>query len=122
MDVRTEVVALLTDVMPLGPLDSWTRQDGRPLTQDERDLVGSATYAEVSAAREFVARESELARERAEDLQRAHDLIRPYFDRHPDLPTTGEVLPLMTEEDRTEFLQVMERVAPDGLVEMGGDS
>ncbi len=52
MTARPEVVALLTDfdVERAGSGQRFRHQDGRPFTDEETDLIGSATDEDVRAA------------------------------------------------------------------------
>ena len=71
MTVRPEVVALLTDfdVERTGAQPRFAHRDGRPFTEEEADLVASATDEEVRAA----------AGELAGAPQRLAELLMPYL-------------------------------------------
>jgi hypothetical protein len=71
MTVRPEVVALLTDfdVERTGAQPRFAHRDGRPFTEEEADLVTSATDEEVRAA----------AGELAGAPQRLAELLMPYL-------------------------------------------
>ena len=82
MTVRPEVVALLTDfdVQRTGAEPQFAHRDGRPFTEEEADLVASATDEELRAA----------AGELTAAPQRLAELLMPYIrasetrERPPD--------------------------------------
>jgi hypothetical protein len=71
MTVRPEVVALLTDfdVQRTGADPGFAHRDGRPFTEEEADLVSSATDEEMRAA----------AGQLAAAPQRLAELLMPYI-------------------------------------------
>ena len=71
MTARPEVVALLTDfdVKGAGSRPRFVHRDGRPFTDEEADLIGSATDEDMRAA----------ARELAGAPQRMAELLMPYI-------------------------------------------
>ena len=71
MTVRPEVVALLTDfdVERTGAEPRFAHRDGRPFTEEEADLVASATDEEMRAA----------AGELTAAPQRLAELLMPYI-------------------------------------------
>lgn len=118
MNVRPNVVALLAglDLSRGGP-DDWTHLDGTPLSPQERALAGSATRNDLQAVRDYAANVASLANERVFDMARIAELTAPHFTRFPDA-TMGEVVAYMSEPDRVEFLTIMDRIAPDGMIEI----
>jgi hypothetical protein len=71
MAARPEVVALLTDfdVQGAGPSQRFVHRDGRPFTDEETDLIGSATDEDLRAA----------AGQLAAAPQRMAELLMPYI-------------------------------------------
>ena len=71
MATRPEVVALLIDfdVDRTGPRQRFVHRDGRPFTEEETDLLGSATDEDMRAA----------ASELAGAPERLADLLMPYI-------------------------------------------
>jgi hypothetical protein len=71
MAARPEVVALLVDfdVERTGSQQSFVHRDGRPFTEAETDLLGSATDEDMRAA----------AGELAGAPERLADLLMPYI-------------------------------------------
>ncbi len=86
MTARPEVVALLTDfdVEQGGSRQRFRHRDGRPFTDEETELIGSATDEEIRAA----------AGELTAAPQRMAELLMPYIRRVAketgDHPPTGE--------------------------------
>jgi len=80
MAARPEVVALLTDfdVKGAGPHQRFVHRDGRPFTDEETDLIGSATEEDLRAA----------AAELTAAPQRMAELLMPYIRSTP--PEPGE--------------------------------
>jgi hypothetical protein len=71
MTARPEVVALLTDfeVQQAGSRQRFRHRDGRPFSDEEADLISSATDEEVRAA----------ATELTDAPQRMAELLLPYI-------------------------------------------
>lgn len=71
MTARHEVVALLVDFQAqgTGSAQRFVHRDGRPFTEEETDLVGTATDEDLRAA----------ARELAGAPERLADLLMPYI-------------------------------------------
>jgi hypothetical protein len=71
MTARPEVVALLTDfdVQHAGSRQRFVHRDGRPFTEEEADLISSATDEDMRAA----------AGELAAAPQRMAELLRPFI-------------------------------------------
>jgi hypothetical protein len=71
MAVRPEVVALLTDfdVERTGSQQHFVHRDGRPFTEEETDLLGSATDEDMRAAASALAGAPE----------RLAELLMPYI-------------------------------------------
>ena len=71
MTARPEVVALLTDfdVQHTGSQQRFAHRDGRPFTDEETDLIGSATDEDLRAA----------ATELTAAPQRMAELLRPFI-------------------------------------------
>lgn len=114
---RPEVVALLVD-MEMGILQSgrYVHRDGRPFTDAEHALAGSAVWVDVEAARDLVATEAEFYMSKAADASRVVELLDPYFARFPDGANVGDALAIMPEAERAECIEIMERTNPDGYV------
>ena len=76
MAPRPEVVALLTDfdVEGAGSQQRFVHRDGRPFTEEETDLLGSATDEDMRAA----------ASELAGAPQRLAELLMPYIQTVAD--------------------------------------
>lgn len=111
--VRAEVVSLLLDV---GPLDhdqfrnrTMRHEDGRPVTDAEYTLIGSALLAEVQACADFSRRASEWHQEVSADLTRAVEIMEPYFERLGPDSTAGDVRKIVTEEEGAFLDMVFER-------------
>lgn len=127
-DLRADVASLLTTVVlntePGATMDgdpfAFVHLDGSPLTDTERDMVRSATRKELEASVDYADRAARYAAEQAADASRVVELLNPYFERHPEAATVDDVVPLMSDTDRAEFLQLMERVAPDGTIVLTG--
>jgi hypothetical protein len=75
MAARPEVVALLTDfdVEGADTHQRFVHRDGRPFTEEETDLIGSATEEDLRAA----------ARQLTAAPQRMAELLMPYI-RKPE--------------------------------------
>lgn len=118
MSIRPDVVTLLTGLdLTAGAPHDWTHhRDGRPVTPEERDLALSATREELVAVRDYVRRAERYHAERVADFQRVEQLADQYADGLPDGAPMGEIVAQMSEVDRAEFLQIMERLAPDGML------
>jgi hypothetical protein len=86
MTARQEVVALLVDfkAQGTGPAQRFVHRDGRPFTDEETDLVGTATDEDLRAA----------ARQLAGAPERLANLLMPYIradaDEVDDGPPTTE--------------------------------
>lgn len=83
MTARPEVVALLTD-FDVKRTDSGQRfvhRDGRPFTQEEADLIGSATDDDMRAA----------ARELAATPERLAGVLMPYLRKVAEEMGGGEL-------------------------------
>lgn len=122
--IRTDVVSLLCGIDLTGGPAAWRHeQDGRPVTDAERDLVLSATRDEVQAARDYAVRAQEYHAQQLADFERVELLTRPYIERFPGSPTMGDLVGQMDETDHAELLQIMERLSPDGMLwTPGGES
>ncbi|MFI0484871.1 hypothetical protein [Actinomadura sp. 9N215] len=118
MTIRTEVVSLLCgiDMTGGGPATWRHEQDGRPLTDAERDLALSATREEIEAVRDYAVRAQEYHTEKLADFERIEELTRRYAHGLPDGEPMGAIVARMDGADRAEFLQIMERLAPDGTL------
>lgn len=114
MTIRPDVVSLLADLDPDPgqPPATWPHRDGRPLTTEETDLAGSATTGELGAAADYAARVAQHHAERAADLERAHELMAPWFAELGEGATTRDVLRRMPRRERDEVAAILERLAP----------
>jgi len=116
--IRAEVVALLADLNPDPDtqIRLWTHRDGRNLTPHEAELVGSATRAELQAARDYWQHAADHNREQGDAHQRILDLTAPYFATMPERTTMGQIRDQLTPADRAEFDRLADQVAPDGTI------
>lgn len=110
--IRLDVVILLADlnITPYKPLDEWTHLDGRSLTPDEQDIVGSVTPNELEAVVSHFAVSIENDGP-AKALARIQELTAPYFARLPKGAVMDDVTPLMTEAERDELNRLVLLVA-----------
>ena len=76
--------------------------DGSPFTDFERALVKKATRADFVAAKDAMLARARNAGECARAIERMAGLVSRYATSPKQ--TTGEVMPLMSPEDRAEFL------------------
>jgi hypothetical protein len=116
--IRPEVVSLMVDVDHAASdfPGRLIHQGGRPFTKDEADLVLSATWDEVQAARDYFEGALEIVNSQAADYERLGELTRPYFDQAGPGATFADLAPLMTPEHLAEFLALQGRLAPDGYI------
>lgn len=115
-NIRPEVVALLADLNLAGHPDNWSHTDGRPLTPAERDLVLSATFAELEALLDYTKRAMDHAEEQAAAITRIGEITAPHFAGLPAGSRMADVMPLLTDAELVEIDGLMELVAPDGYV------
>lgn len=114
INIRPEVVALLTDVNTAGSPDQWTHANGDRLIRAQVELVLSATRPEVQAALDYAERIADYARDHRAALDRVKELTGPYFAHlRPGVPMR-DVLPLMKPAERKEAIALMDLLAPDG--------
>ncbi|MFF3087379.1 hypothetical protein ACFVRB_20355 [Streptomyces nojiriensis] len=115
-ELRIEVIALLLDAdFKLRPdTNTWSHSDGRPFTQAEQVTAFQATRAELEATAALSARNAAAALEQNTAAQALIELLHSYFARHPEAHMVMDVLPHMTEEDRTEYERLCAIAAPDG--------
>ena len=83
--------------------------DGSPFTDFERALVKKATRSDFAAAKDVLDARAQNALEWA----RAIDGMAGLVEKYATVPkqTAGEVLPLMSPEDRAEFLALARLVS-----------
>jgi hypothetical protein len=115
--VRPHVARLLaaTDmgsVMNAASRTDWKRIDGTPLTAEERDLVANANRQDLLAGREILDREAEKARADGADMNRVAELAEPYYQQFGEGSTMGDVVKVMPEPERTELIELLERLTP----------
>lgn len=117
-DIRADVVSLLLDVKDLREFAKGrlTHEDGRPFTDEEFELAGSATAAELRACSDVSKRLADMAEERFKDTTRAMEIMQPYFDRLGSEATVGDVRRICTPEEGAELDAIFERTAPDGYI------
>lgn len=77
--------------------------------------IESATATERQAARDYLVRAIGHNEDQAAAGRRALEMLLPYADRLPQNPTVGEVMAVMTESERAELSDILDRIAPDGL-------
>ena len=86
-DIRLEVVDLLIDCPNFSAEAFMSRtlehEDGRTFTDEEHQLVGSATVAEVQAMVGFSSLRLDYHKDRAADMQRLLALTGPYWIERP---------------------------------------
>lgn len=118
MTIRPEVVTLLTGLdLTAGAPHTWTHhRDGRPISPEELDLALSATREELVAVRDYALRAEQYHAEKLTAFQRVEQIMAAYADRLAPAATMGEIVAQMSQADRAEFLQIMERLAPDGML------
>jgi hypothetical protein len=114
--IRPDVVALFVDINPVGPTSQWTHHDGTPVTADELELILSANFDELEAARDYSARAADHHREQVAAVERIGEIAAPYFAQLPKGARMGAVLELASDADRAEITRLMELVAPDGTI------
>jgi len=116
--IRPEVVALLLDIKDLTEFakGSLTHEDGRPFTDEEFKLAGSAVAAELRACMDYSKRAADLAEERMRDLDRAMEIMEPYFVRLGPDAVVDDVRKVVTPEEGEELDAIFERTAPDGYI------
>lgn len=117
-DIRPEVVSLLIDIKDLTEFAQGrlTHEDGRPFTDEEFKLAGSAVSAELKACMEFSQRMADLANERMRDLDRAMEIMEPYFVQLGPDAVVDDVRKVVTPEEGAELDAIFERTAPDGYI------
>jgi hypothetical protein len=120
--LRPEVVALWTSLgstieeMAAG---DFHHQDGTPFTDAERELVNSATLAEVKAAHQEL--EADQARLQAAGavMDRIGEITRPYWATHSDDTTISDLMPHMTDAEQTEMRTLLGLIG-DTDADLGG--
>ncbi|MCJ0873298.1 hypothetical protein [Streptomyces sp. AP-93] len=115
-ELRIEIIALLLDAdFKLRPdTNTWSHSDGRPFTRAEQATAFQATRAELEAVAALSARNAAAALEQDTAVEALIELLYSYFARHPEARMVMDVLPHMTEEDRTEYKRLCAIAAPDG--------
>lgn len=111
-EVVTFVHALLPDLIHdtnIRPTD-WVHKDGRPMTDHERETLGSCTAPELQAVQRLAEAHMSLARQEVTDLERVTALCAPYFALLPEGSVMGQVLELMPEAERNEVAELMDRL------------
>jgi hypothetical protein len=117
-NIRLDVVTLLCDADFRRRPDTnrWSHRDGQPFTKAEQALAFSATREEFMIAAGQINREVDYHREYEEAVEALPKLLLPYLAQVPDGSTVSDVLPLMSDEDRAEYLRLREALAPDGYL------
>lgn len=119
--VRADVVALIIDVEDMFAYPNLRRiSTGQPLTPEEVALAGSATRVEMKAKLDYLALVLAQAEADLRDEQRIGELVEPYFARLGPDATLGDVEKLMTPEELAEYMEIMDRQAPDGYLFIPG--
>jgi hypothetical protein len=115
--IRPHVVALLLGTPFPNPEDpaTWTRKDGRPLTEEERAVMLSATPEELDAVDDQAQREADDWRDQMEVCDRIIRLVAPYFAQLTPDSTAGDLVKLLGEDDTLAALdEIADALAPDG--------
>ena len=102
--VRPDVVVLLTEVDST-PRDDYSlinRHYGTAFTDAERDLICTATPAEITAAIAQRELENEWVRETNEIHKALFDLVTKYIDQLPEGALCSNIYAHMTDEDYAE--------------------
>lgn len=117
-NIRLDVVTLLCDADFRRRPDTnrWSHLDGRPFTKAEQALAFSATREEFTIAADQIKREGDYRREYQEAVEALPKLLLPYFGQLPTGATVSDVVPLLSDEDRAEYLRLREALAPDGYL------
>jgi len=115
--VRPHLVALLldADLPDLKDPATWTRQDGRPFTEEERTLMVSATSEERRAFADQVLREEEFWQDRIEASNRLIQLIAPFFAQLSADSGVADLVDLMGEDALAALDQIAHVLSSDGI-------
>lgn len=131
MTALPEVVTLLADVdfltkiskiggLPNKPIGEFIREskhlDGRPISEAEAELIGSATPEDLRAVQRYLDTNAELARDRERDVDRFVAIVEPAFDKLPPDSVMDDALASLPPADRAEALELADRLFPDGYV------
>ncbi|MFF8919086.1 hypothetical protein ACF08M_38775 [Streptomyces sp. NPDC015032] len=111
-EVVTFVHALLSDLIhdtTTIPTD-WVHKDGRPMSDHEREVLGSCTRPELQAVQRLSKAHQAFMDQEKIDLDRVEALCAPYFALLPDGAVMGEVIALMPEAERDELVELMDRL------------
>ena len=84
----------------------WLHNTGRRLTDDEVALIMSAGIAELEEAQRIAEFRAIASQTRASMAQQIADIAGRYFAKYPDKRTAAEIIPLMTTEHRSEFVEL----------------
>lgn len=116
--IRLDVGTLLCDTdFRLRPdTNRWSHRDGRPFTKAEQALAFSATGEEFGLAADQINREVAYHREYEEAVETLPKLLLPYLAQLPEGATVSDVLPLMSDQDRTAYDRLRDILAPDGYL------
>jgi hypothetical protein len=116
--IRPHVVALFLGTSFPNPEDpsTWIRKDGRPLTEEERALMLSATPEELEAVDDQAQREADYWREQMEVCDRIIRLVAPYFAQLTPESTAGDLVKLMGDDTLAALDEIADALAPDGIV------
>lgn len=108
---RPDIVALLCDVdfAHRRETRTWSHRDGRPFSKEERDLVLSATRAELQELHDQFAGYREYRRTLDESEEAMQRFLAPYMDQLPD-KNLGNAHQLMNDEARAEFDRLLARL------------
>ncbi|PNG20053.1 hypothetical protein [Streptomyces cahuitamycinicus] len=102
--VRPNIVVLLTELESTPRDDSWVlyRHNGTAFTDAEHDLIGTATPAEITAAKAQRRLQNDWARETHEAEKALVDLVTKYIDRLPEGSLCSNIYATMSDEDYAE--------------------
>jgi hypothetical protein len=119
-DIRMDVVDLLLDCYDFSieaiSEKRLKHKDGRPFTDEEHTLAGSATRVELEGVRAYWAAVLDHHASTQADMAALRALTEPYFDKLDEEGTIEQVRDLMTPEDRADLDTLLDRIAPDGIV------
>lgn len=85
----------------------WRHIDGRPMTNDELNLLLDATAQDLDEAAQLIEMRLVSAEAGLSATEQLLALLEPYFVANPTLTTTGEIFDVMTHEDRREFVNLI---------------
>jgi hypothetical protein len=115
-NIRLDVVTLLcdTDFNRKPDTNRWSHLDGHPFTKAEQDLAFSCTREEFEMVAAQVQRDGSYRREYQGAVKALLKLLLPYLAVLPHASTVSDVIPLMSDEERSVYQMLSDIVAPDG--------